>query len=116
VLEEIRALVHDDEQPSRVQLWPEHFDVAVDIGIEQTGARATYGASPGDAAHPEPYLYVTPWSEITGLEELFTATDFDGAEMPYAELLRCGDGYAQRAHALRFFSDRRAALASRSAS
>ncbi len=24
--------------------------------------RGTYGASPGDAAHAEPYLYVTPWA------------------------------------------------------
>lgn len=45
--------------PSRVQLWPEHFDVAVDLGPE--GNRANFGGSPGDSAHPEPYLYVGPW-------------------------------------------------------
>ena len=111
VLEELRALARDEDEPSRVQLWPEHFDIAVEIGPESAGARATYGASPGDELHPEPYLYVTPWRGIAEQEELFMATAFAGAELPYAELLRSGDGHAQRAAALRFFSDRRAALA-----
>jgi len=38
-----------------LQLWPEHFDLATTIG------RVNYGASPGDAEHDEPYLYVGPW-------------------------------------------------------
>ena len=111
VLEEVRALAGDEEEPSRVQVWPEHFDIAVEIGLESAGARATYGASPGDEAHPEPYLYVAPWRGIAGHEDLFMATAFAGAELPFAELLRSSDGYAQRDGALRFFSERRAALA-----
>lgn len=43
-----------------LQLWPEHFDLATTIG------RVNYGASPGDAAHDEPYLYVGPWDEVSG--------------------------------------------------
>jgi hypothetical protein len=39
-----------------VQLWPEHFDAATTI------AEVNYGVSPGDDAHPLPYLYVGPWS------------------------------------------------------
>jgi hypothetical protein len=35
-------------------LWPEHFDLAVTV------AGATYGGSPGDVTHSEPYLYITP--------------------------------------------------------
>jgi hypothetical protein len=35
-------------------LWPEHFDLAITVD------GATYGGSPGDATHMEPYLYVTP--------------------------------------------------------
>jgi hypothetical protein len=35
-------------------LWPEHFDLAITIGD------VTYGGSPGDAEHAEPYLYVLP--------------------------------------------------------
>ncbi len=38
------------------QLWPEHFDLALTIG------EVNYGGSPGDAEHPEPYLYVGPWT------------------------------------------------------
>lgn len=35
------------------RLWPEHFDLAVDLG------GATYGVSPGDSYHPTPYAYVS---------------------------------------------------------
>jgi hypothetical protein len=38
-----------------VQLWPEHFDLAVTLG------EANYGGSPGDDGHPRPYAYVGPW-------------------------------------------------------
>jgi hypothetical protein len=113
LLEELRAQVGDELEPSRVQLWPEHFDIAVEIGIE--GARAAYGASPGDSDHDDPYLYVVPWGGIAGVDELFTATCFMGAELGYQRLLALGDGYAQREAALRFFNERRAALAGRSA-
>src|SRR5204862_4929789 len=84
-------------------LWPEHFDIAIDLGDEP--ARATYGFSPGDEHHAEPYAYVAPWSEVDG--ELWQATGFRGAELAYAELLAAPD---PRAAALDFFNSRRAAL------
>ncbi len=58
-LESLRA---DDASinPSRPQLWPGHFDPAIEAGTEDT--RASYGASPGDGAINEPYLYVGPWT------------------------------------------------------
>ena len=49
-------------QPSFVNLWPEHFDVALELGAEASGVRAGYGVSAGDADHPEPYVYVAPWT------------------------------------------------------
>jgi hypothetical protein len=99
-LEELRAQAAPSLEPSRVQLWPEHFDLATDLGSEAGGVRAGYGGSPGDASHPEPYLYVVPWSaKPTG--ERWRATGFDGAELAYAELLEAGD---QRAAALEFFA------------
>ena len=61
VLEELRAGAVDGLDRARVQLWPEHFDLAVELGSEALGARAAYGCSPGDEDHPEPYLYVAPW-------------------------------------------------------
>ncbi|HYI61216.1 MAG TPA: hypothetical protein VEW93_05365 [Acidimicrobiales bacterium] len=46
-----------DEGIGSIQLWPEHFDVACSID------EVTFGASPGDDDHPEPYLYVAPWED-----------------------------------------------------
>lgn len=106
VLEELRAGAAPDLEPSRVQLWPEHFDPALELGTEAGGARAAYGCSPGDDLHPEPYLYVAPWTaRPTG--ELWNATAFAGAELAFSALRAAGD---QRAEALTFFSDRLAAL------
>jgi len=64
LLEQLRADAAEEDAPGRVQIWPEHFDIAVDLGRE--GARANFGASPGDDAHPEPYLYVGPWGPRAG--------------------------------------------------
>lgn len=90
-----------------VRLWPEHFDIAIELGAESDGVRANYGASPGDGDHPEPYLYVGPWSaEVEG--DLWRATGFKGAELTYAELLEAAD---QGAAALDFFTIRKDALA-----
>ena len=58
VLEELRARADDALDASRVQLWPEHFDMAVELGDDAAGKRAHYGCSPGDGHHPEPYFYV----------------------------------------------------------
>jgi hypothetical protein len=58
-LEEVRR-AHRERQPSIVQLWPEHFDLAF------TMSEVNVGGSPGDADHPEPYLYVGPWAEVHG--------------------------------------------------
>ncbi len=87
VLEELRARAGDRADPSRVQLWPEHFDLAVDLGPEAAGARAAYGLSPGDDNHPEPYLYVAPWVP-PARGELWQASGFSGAELRYAALAR----------------------------
>jgi hypothetical protein len=106
VLEELRASAGDAVDPSRVQLWPEHFDLAVELGREDASARAAYGCSPGDEANDEPYLYVAPWVAPPA-GELWNATSFTGAWMPFAELLAAGD---QRAAALAFFAARLAAL------
>jgi hypothetical protein len=105
VLEQLRADEVDGE-PSKVVLWPQDFDIAMDLGPESAGKRATIGASPGDESHSEPYLYVTPWTaEISG--ELWNAQGFKGAELGYAELLAAPD---QRRAALDFLHERHRAL------
>src|SRR5262245_33674784 len=85
-------------------LWPEHFDLAIDLGADSP--RTTYGFSPGDEEHDEPYAYVAPWTAQPAGEP-WRATGFSGAELTYAELLAAPD---QRAAALEFFTTRREAL------
>ncbi len=51
--------------PSLVQLWPEHFDIALDAAFDPAAPvdrRVNVGASPGDGFHSAPYLYVGPWT------------------------------------------------------
>jgi hypothetical protein len=108
VLEELRVHATADEAPSRVQLWPEHFDVAVEIGDESCGRRAGYGISPGDGDHREPYLYVVPWTDCPD-DPWWNATYFTGAGCGLGQLLAAPD---QRAHALAFFEECRRRLQS----
>lgn len=41
-------------------LWPEHFDVSINV------AGVNYGVSPGDSYHPRPYAYVGPPTTPSG--------------------------------------------------
>jgi hypothetical protein len=106
VLEELRH-EQPDEDPSLVRLWPEHFDIAIELGSEAKGRRANYGASPGDADHDEPYLYVGPWDTSRAEGELWNAPSFPGAELTYSELLEAPN---QRLSALEFMRERIRAL------
>jgi hypothetical protein len=106
VLEELHAETSLEHDPTPPQLWPEHFDVAIELGSDAAGVRANYGASPGDDVHAEPYLYVSLWS-ASGDGDLWNATAYSGAELSYAELLASED---RRIAALDFFRTRRDAL------
>ncbi len=108
MLEDLRADATDENlEASRVQPWPEHFDLAIELGSEAKDARATYGLSPGDENHAEPYLYVAPWVAPSA-GELWQATGFSGAELLYQAIL---DAANQREAALTFFRSRLEALA-----
>ncbi|MEM7286718.1 MAG: hypothetical protein AAF480_10240 [Actinomycetota bacterium] len=101
VLEEARLLATaPDDDLSRVQMWPGHFDPAFEMGSLEAGRRATYGASPGDASHDEPYFYVASWGEIDRAEQYWNDDGFNGGSLSYAELLAADD---PRALALDFF-------------
>jgi hypothetical protein len=80
VLEQVRADATGSDAPGRVQLWPEHFDISVDLG--PAGSRANFGGSPGDGQHPEPYLYVAPFD---GRKGAFWNEPF-GASVSYSQL------------------------------
>jgi hypothetical protein len=107
VLEELRASAPPRERPSLVQLWPEHFDVAVELGDPESGGRASFGASPGDHHHQEPYLYVSAWGEIDRANSFWNDPHFNGASLPYHHLIEAGD---QRSVAFEFFQRGREAL------
>jgi hypothetical protein len=101
VLEQLRADIASTE-PSRVQLWPEHFDAAFDcLSCKQ---RATFGASPGDQSYRDPYLYVVSPGVANTPSPLWNAGPFPGAVLTYNELLDAAD---QRNIALEFFRTRR---------
>lgn len=81
----------DEDDVTEVQLWPEHFDPAIELGSEEEGQRASFGASPGDAGHQDPYLYVAPWSEIDGSGPYWNSESFNGSLLSYERLMAAGD-------------------------
>ena len=89
-LERLVAEAAEGDDPTPPTLWPEHFDLAIEMGRDSRGARANYGMSPGDEDHDEPYFYAGPWSaEVTG--DLWNARGFSGAEVGYSELAQADD-------------------------
>jgi hypothetical protein len=74
-------------------LWPEHFDLAITVD------GATYGGSPGDAAHGGPYLYVTPPGDpVPDGDHRFWSEPF-GASLTYDRITSVADAVAFLAEA-----------------
>ncbi len=61
-LDRVVVALPADASPSVVQLWPEHFDVALDAA-GSPAVRVNLGGSPGDGFDAEPYAYVGPWTD-----------------------------------------------------
>lgn len=91
VLNELRTHGVEGDDVSEVQLWPEHLDPATELGDYEKAQRASFGASPGDGAHPEPYLYVASWSDVDRSNPYWNNTTFNGASLSHAELLASDD-------------------------
>ena len=102
VLAAVRAEAGPEEDATMVRIWPEHFDAAIDAGEEAAGKRATYGASPGDGHHPEPYLYASPWAGR--IDRFFDDPGFRGAARTHSQLAGSPD---PRAAATAFLRDAR---------
>ena len=110
ILEELRAEDASSEA-SRPQLWPEHFDPAIEIGSAAAEQRAIYGFSPGDVTKSGaagnvsgPYVYVGPWfPDARPDSDFWNAKGFPGAMVSYGEVLAASDdGAAQREFVLAF--------------
>jgi hypothetical protein len=81
-----------DAAPTVAQLWPEHFDLGLDLAAAPD-VRTNLGASPGDSFSPEPYLYVGPWSpERPGTASYWNAPF--GAVLGYRDVAGQGDPLA----------------------
>ena len=106
VLEALRAQAGPGEDATIVRIWPEHFDAAIDMGDDGAGRRATYGASPGDRHHAEPYLYASPWAGR--IDGFFDDPGFRGAARTHSQLAAEAD---PRAAAIAFLTDARARVA-----
>jgi hypothetical protein len=88
---------------SEPRLWPEHFDLAVDA------SGGSWGFSPGDAGHDEPYVYVSlPAEAVAGGDPFWNATHFPGALLSYSGLRESGDA---RAAAIAFLRSARQRIA-----
>jgi hypothetical protein len=90
-LDSLRGQADAEDDVSEVQLWPEHFDPATELGSEENGRRASYGASPGDPSHEEPYLYVAAWGEIDRSSPYWNDESFNGASLGYSALTSTED-------------------------
>lgn len=77
--------------PSLVRLWPEHFDLAVDIQARRD-LRVNLGGSPGDAYLAEPYLYVGPWTDARPGGGTYWNAPF-GAARPASAFTTADDAY-----------------------
>jgi len=75
--------------PSMVQLWPEHFDVALDAAAT-ADRRANLGGSPGDGFDDRPYAYVGPWTDDRPGDASFWNAPF-GAALGYEYLASSDD-------------------------
>ncbi len=72
-----------------VQVWPEHFDVAVDVEAIP-GERVNLGGSPGDEGAGAPYAYVGPWTDRRPGARGFWNAPF-GATLGYDVVRRTAD-------------------------
>jgi hypothetical protein len=91
VLNRLREQGDDSDDVTETQLWPEHFDPATELGDQDKGQRASFGASPGDPATPEPYIYVAAWSHIDRSNDYWNNDSFNGASLGYEGLASADD-------------------------
>ena len=75
-----------DDEPTEIQLWPEHFDLAM------SADRINYGGSPGDEYIDVPYLYVGPFGGRPNETDPFWNQAF-GAAIGFDEIASIQDAF-----------------------
>ncbi|MEP6640729.1 MAG: hypothetical protein ABJB93_02360 [Gaiellales bacterium] len=103
-LDTLRAEANPGDDASIVRIWPEHFDAAIDMGDKSAQRRGTYGASPGDNHHAEPYIYVSPWAGR--IDDFFDDPTFKGASLLHSHLVSHADPMGTALSFLRDARDR----------
>ena len=78
-----------DAEASVARLWPEHFDLGIDLHIGG-GRRCNLGAAAGDGSHPAPYFYVGPWGDERPGDGAYWNAPF-GAVLGYDDVRRSDD-------------------------
>ncbi len=72
---------------SEPQLWPGHFDPAIELGDENH--RGSYGASPGDDSISEPYIYLSAWwpdrLNLDTSDPFWNSSSFTGATLKVSD-------------------------------
>ena len=91
VLNRLRAEGTHEDAVSEAQIWPEHFDGATELGSQESGSRASFGASPGDSGVSSPYIYVAPWSAVDRSDDYWNAETFGGSIVTYDTLADAAD-------------------------
>ena len=84
VIDRIVAVQPVTAEPTRARIWPEHFDLAIDLAAA-VGSRVNLGASPGDEFHEAPYLYISPWDTPRPGDPAYWNAPF-GAVLGYDEI------------------------------
>lgn len=85
------ARLDPDAAPIVAQVWPEHFDLGLDVGVG--GQRVNLGASVGDGYHDAPYVYVGPWNAERPGDPAYWNVAF-GALLGYDDLVAAADPVA----------------------
>lgn len=65
----LRELKQNFASSSNINIWPHHFDMAMDVLLRDTGdpetnTQISLGLSPGDDQFDNPYLYVNCWPHV----------------------------------------------------
>jgi hypothetical protein len=95
------ARLGDAGDAAVAQIWPEHFDLGMDVAVG--ASRTNLGVSPGDGFSAEPYLYVGPWSADRPGDAAYWNASF-GALVTWSEIPDAAAAYAFFARGLEYLA------------